>query len=81
MNCPFCGNPMEEGNVTTADSIGLLFMPKGMQPERIVNTHKNIEHRGGLVLDGPYSGGNFRLNTTEIPAHVCKSCRKIVMDY
>ena len=62
-------------------SIGLFFMPKGMQPDRIFNTHKHIEHRGGLVLDGPYSGGNFRLNTTEIPAHVCKSCRKIVMDY
>ena len=26
MNCPFCGALMEDGNVTTADSIGLFFM-------------------------------------------------------
>lgn len=81
MNCPFCGAEMEWGNVATADSIGLFFMPDGLQPDRIFNTHRNIAKQGGIVLDGPYSGGNYRLNSTAVPAHVCRACRKIIMDY
>lgn len=81
MNCPFCGNAMEDGCVVTADSIGLFFMPQGVQPDRIYNTHRNIEKLGGVVLDGPYSGGNFRLNSTAMRGSICKTCRKIVMEY
>jgi hypothetical protein len=72
---------MELGNVATSDSIGLFFMPGDLQPDRIFNTHKSIDRQGGVVLDGPYSGGNYRLNSTSIPAHICRSCRKIVMAY
>ena len=81
MICPFCGGAMEEGNVATADSIGLFFMPGNEQPDRIFNTHRGIEKRGGIVLDGPYSGGNYRLNSTSLHAFACRSCRKVVMDY
>ena len=81
MNCPFCGALIEDGNVTTADSIGLFFMPKGIDPNRAFNTTRGIEKKGGVVLDGPYSGGNFRLNNTAIPGHICKACRRIVMEY
>lgn len=81
MNCPFCGREMEDGNVVTADSIGLFFMPGDMDADRVFNTHKSIAKRGGVVLDGPYSGGNYRLNSTKIPGHICRTCRKIVMDY
>ena len=62
-------------------SIGLFFMPRGIDPDRAFNTTRGIEKKGGVVLDGPYSGGNFRLNNTAMPGHICKSCRRIVMEY
>ena len=81
MNCPFCGAPMEEGHVATADSIGLFFMPPDIMPNRAFNTHSGIAKMGGEILDGPYSGGNYRLNDTSMHAFICKGCRKVIMDY
>nr|WP_326185720.1 PF20097 family protein [uncultured Oscillibacter sp.] len=78
MKCPVCGKEMERGKVATDYSHGLFFLPPdgeiGFYP-----TEKKIEKRGGIVLDAPF-GWNLP-NEMEIPAYVCRECRKIVMEY
>ena len=81
MNCPFCGAAMEPGNIVTADSVGLFFMPPGTLADHAFVTRRSVEKKGGIVLDGPYSGGNYRLNDTVLPGHICKACRKILLEY
>ena len=80
MNCPVCGKTMTQGKVAYAPSCGLHFLPPHEKLPYGV-TKGGIEKRGGVPLDGPYSGGNFRLNNTAMPGHICKACRRIVMEY
>ena len=75
--CPVCGKEMEKAHVITKNSIGLFFMP-GEKDLRTFYTRRNIEADGGIVLDGPMT---FRYNRTWLPAWVCRTCKKIVMEY
>lgn len=80
MKCPACGAEMEPGSVVTQHSIGLFFLPPGAAPGALVQTRKHIEKQGGVVLDGPYNW-NLPGNDTALDAHICRKCRKIVMEY
>ena len=78
MNCPACGKEMEAGKIATDYSRGLFFLPPGGKIGFIAS-RKGIEKQNGVVLDGPY---NTNLpNETEIPAYICRDCRKIIMEY
>ena len=77
MTGPSCGKEMERGHIITKNSIGLFFMP-GEKDLRTFYTKRNIEADGGIVLDGPMT---FRYNRTWLPAWVCRTCKKIVMEY
>ena len=50
----------------------------GEKDLRTFYTKRNIEADGGIVLDGPMT---FRYNRTWLPAWVCRTCKKIVMEY
>ena len=76
MNCPVCGREMEPGFRNTYGKWD-YFLPQGA-PELSLHTTKRIEERGGIVLDGPMT---FRYNRTWLPAWVCRTCKKIVMEY
>ena len=77
MNCTYCGNEMEAGNLKTEGAPGLFYLPAG-ENYSIFSTQKGIESKGGIVLDGPYK---TRLHYTSVGCYVCKSCRKIVVSY
>lgn len=79
MNCPVCGNEMERGKVATAYSRGLFFLLPDGDIDRFWLTRNAVERQGGVVLDGPYQS-NFP-NETEIAACICRTCRKILMEY
>ena len=66
-----------KGPFITKNSIGLFFMPVE-KDLRTFYTKRNIEADGGIVLDGPMT---FRYNRTWLPAWVCRTCKKIVMEY
>ena len=78
MKCPFCGEEMERGNLCTQNGIGLLFLPPGEQPSGLFNTARSVEKKGGIALDGPY---NVRFSDTRLPAFVCRTCRKLMLDF
>ncbi len=77
MHCTYCGNEMELGNLRTEGGPGLFYLPDG-EKYSILPTHKGVESKGGIVLDGPY---RTRFNKTSVSCYVCKSCRKIVVSY
>lgn len=79
MNCPVCGKEMEKGNVMSSGGAGIFFMPAG-EPlfQGLVLDVADIEKRLGIVLDGPYL---TRFHTPSVPAHICRTCRKIVVEY
>ena len=66
MNCPFCGQEMEQG-----------FVQSGT---RILWT-KKIHKISLLPKDGDVLLLKSVLRPSAIPACICKVCKKIVMDY
>ena len=68
---------MEDGHVITKNGTGLVFLP-GDRDLRTFYTRRSIEADGGVAL-GELPA--FRPNSTRLPAWVCRSCKKIVMEY
>ena len=78
MNCPVCGKEMEPGFRNTYGKWD-YFWPRGAS-ELTLHTTKRIEERGGIVLDDPYTRGKDS-GALDRPAWVCRTCRKIVIQY
>ena len=80
MGCPICGGMLELGTLRTSGGPGLFFLPQGEEelPGLLRVSQKMLEKRGGLVLDGPYL---IRFSQTKLPVKLCRSCRKIILDY
>ena len=76
---PVCGKEMKVGKVAYQPSAGLHFLPPGERLPHVL-TKSGIEKRGGIALDGPNNLGLLESDGT-LPAHICRSCRKIVIDY
>lgn len=77
MECLYCNNDMELGNLKSDGGSGLSYIPINKKSS-IYTTRKKIENNGGIALSGPYI---TRLHNTNVPCYVCKSCRKIVISY
>jgi len=77
MKCPYCGSEMEVGNLKTEAGPGLFYMP-GDKSYGIFPTQKNVENKGGIILDGP---NLTRFHYTSVECYACKSCRKIVIPF
>ena len=70
---------MTEGKVAYQPACGLHFLPPS---ERLPYglTKRGIEKRGGVPLDGPYQLGALT-GKGELPAYLCRNCRKVVVDF
>ncbi len=77
MRCPYCGQEMEEGYVGTREGYGLFFVGRPEELPSVFDTRKQIEAAGTVILDGPR---HTRLRDSHCPAHLCRSCGKILMD-
>ncbi len=74
MNCPSCGKEMENGILNTYGKWN-YFLPQDA-PQLKWLTTGGIKRRGGIVLHDPFNGGYLTWC-----ACVCRTCRKIVMEY
>ena len=79
MNCPVCGKEMEQGKLLACGRRGLYFLPPG--GGLIHLTKKYIAGQNGIVLDGWHYSTGFAFSETELPASVCRACRKIIVEY
>ena len=82
MECCTCHQEMEKGHLVTVNGPGLFFMP----PERgakdlgllYFSAERHVKKCGGVIVDGPYLS---RFSKTDIPAFLCRHCRKVVLFY
>ena len=65
MNCPFCGKPMEEGVLNSGDPIHWSESATGLP----------VPTRRGDVILGKMLG------LLRPRALLCRSCRKVIVDY
>ena len=66
MNCPFCGNIMEEGLVQVGTRA----------------TWVRKKHWISLLpKTGEVELGRNLMGYCAIPAHICKDCKKVLLDY
>lgn len=78
MKCPYCGEELEQGTLTYENGRELLYLPAGEACRGLLESEKSLSQRGGILLDGPHYG---RLGDMEVPAAVCRVCRKIILTY
>ncbi|WP_423202424.1 PF20097 family protein [Intestinimonas timonensis] len=77
MNCPYCDEDMEEGCVGTREGYGLFFVKQPAKLPSVFDTKSQIEAEGTIILDGPR---HTRIKDSYCPAHLCRSCGKIILD-
>lgn len=66
MNCPKCGKIMEEGLVQAGGAV----------------TWVREKHKVSLLpKEGEVMLGRSIMGYCAIPAHICKSCKKVLVDY
>jgi len=51
MNCPYCSNEMVFGELYASADKAVYWLPKSADTKFFVLNHKNVESRGGIVLD------------------------------
>lgn len=78
VNCPVCGKEMTSGFLNTY-GMWNYFLPQGAPKLRWLTTG-GIEQMGGIVLKDPYTSLKDA-GALDRPAWVCRSCKKIVMEY
>lgn len=77
MRCPYCNQELEEGCLGTQEGYGLFFVDRPEQLPSPLDTKKQIEAAGIIILDGPR---HIRLGNSHCPARLCRSCGKIIID-
>lgn len=73
MKCPYCSNEMTHGKIQARGGGGLYWSPEN---EMITISDSKIQKHEGVVLVSTNAIG-----TVVVPAFICKSCRKIVIEY
>lgn len=68
MNCPYCGKEMESGHIT-AGGYRIVWTPKSRRLSAIPGTDDEIIQSFSL------------LGEMDNDAHLCRACRKVVVDY
>ena len=66
INCPYCGNVMEDGFLQGMQRVAWVKKPHtiSLQPKQ-----------GEIMLENNFVKGSV------IPAQICKSCKRIILDY
>lgn len=81
MNCPYCGNLMEEGEISITGGFGgtIYWVPKGYTDKhwsKMTQLPRTIEKEGGFIISGQTT------NVSEsLVAYQCPQCKKIIISY
>ena len=73
MNCPYCGNPMEEGKILGRRDFGHVWLPADASVP-VILSRKVVENKKGILLNDP------TLLRSGVDAYICKDCKKGVFD-
>lgn len=74
MNCPYCNEKMEKGNIRADGRGGLCWLSEG--DDIFLFTTKNIKKHNGVALVKPTM---FAPVFKE--SYVCRNCKKVITEY
>ena len=69
MDCPYCGEEMEDGALQSSRGIYWVDMPSKFLPPQLVKFNEGLCDQDNL-MQSPY-----------VPASRCPQCRKIIVSY
>ena len=76
MNCPYCSNEMILGELYGEADKAVYWLPKSADRKIFLLNRKNVENRGGVVLDQTTVG----FIASERPGtYRCENCNVLVM--
>lgn len=74
MNCPYCGQAMEPGQLRSRG--GVFFLPDGESLPKLYSEKEMDRHKA--ISFPPYL---FQAKSEFPAAYVCRKCGKIIMDF
>jgi len=73
MQCPYCQKEMIVGTIYGVEDRAVYWLPDPGRRDYHLLTRKNIEKRGGMILDDVSRFGFFAKARPD--SHYCKTCR------
>ena len=73
MQCPYCQKEMIVGTIYGVEDRAVYWLPDPGRRDYHLLTRKNIEKRGGMILDDVSRFGFFAKARPD--SHDCKTCR------
>ena len=74
MNCPYCGNDMERGELRSRGE--MFFLPEGESTPKLYTQSEMNKHRA--IYLPPYM---LDVKAEFPTAYVCRACSKIIVEY
>ena len=74
MNCPYCGNPMEEGKIPGDRQLGMYWLPEDKKTS-VAFAYWEVDEINGISLADPKFFG-----FPSVKAYICRTCKKGVFD-
>lgn len=81
MKCPFCGEEMEKGRITSPKGIGIPWYPDGVPYFAFCTMDWRVEQRGGVMLRSSWPPVAITHRMQELPTYLCRKCKKGVFSY
>ena len=76
MNCPYCNEKMEIGEMRSQQGCMIYWEPLSKDINKMRLTKSSVEKHDGIIL------ANAHHNMSNlIKGYVCKSCKKYIMSY
>lgn len=78
MNCPYCGEPMEKGNIYSANRLReMAWYPEGTEEKykKLLSPKYTAQTQGIYICRSRFKGWGTRKE-----AYVCRKCEKCVFD-
>lgn len=74
MNCPYCGKPMETGEIPGRREAGVFWIPE--EADIMVSFAEwELKEKGGITLTEPKFFG-----FPSLKAYICRACKKGMFD-
>ena len=74
MNCPYCGKPMETGEIPGRREAGIFWIPE--EADIMVSFAEwELKEKGGITLTEPKFFG-----FPSLKAYICRACKKGMFD-
>lgn len=74
MDCPYCGKPMEAGNIPGRRDSGVYWVPEG-EDVSVAFSNWVLKEKDGIQLCDPKLIG-----IPELKTYVCRACKKGIFD-